>query len=354
MGRWWKRVRRSVGVVVFALGGLVAVPAHACACGTLLLPDGERAVVRGETAILTWDGQTQRIVLSLDVESEATEAALLIPTPGPGTVEILDEDLTSELAHLSAPRVEQVDLWWPEWLSREDLDNDGVSPDLPAVPEPIRLEGVEVETLEAADAAGLEGWLQKHDYLMRDDVAEALTPYIQQEWHFVLIRLAPESLDGRLRSIDISFESKQLVYPMRLGVAGGPVEVRTYVFAEHRMERADAMRGTLTWAGEVRQTDFTRGPLVEIAKEYPFLTVWEERFSDPRNQIDGDMVFAAASQDLPFQQVYTEVNRKDLFGMPAGPTLIFGGLIIIGFGGGIVSRVRRQRRWRRGAAAVEP
>lgn len=353
MGTWWKRLSRSLGVAIFAVGGLVATPAQACACGALLLPEGEQVAVTGETAILTWDGQSQRIVLSLDVESNASDAALLIPTPGPATVELLDEDLTSEIARLSAPRVERVDLWWPEWFVGEDLDNDGVSLDLPPVPDQIRLEGIEVEALEAADASSLEAWLQKHDYVMPDDVAEALTPYIQQEWHFALIRIDPESLDGRLRSVDISFDSKQLVYPMRLGIAGGPVDVRTYVFAEHRMERADAMRGTLTWAGPVRPTDFTGDGLVQIAKDHPFLTVWDERFTDPRSQIDGDMVFAAASEDLPFQQVYTEVNRRELFGMPAGPTLIFGGLIIVGFGGGIVSRVRRQRRWRRRAAAAK-
>lgn len=347
MSTWWRRLGRGAAVAMFAVGALIVAPAHACACGALLLPEGERVAVGGETAILTWDGQRQRIILSLDVESSAADAALLIPTPGPAVVEFLEEDPSSELARLTAPTVEEIDLWWPEWLFPGDFDNDGVSRNLPAVPETVRVEGIEVEALAAADAASLEQWLQKHEYVMRDDVAEALTPYIQQQWHFALVRFDLDVLDGRLRSLDISFDSKQVVYPMQLSVAGSPISVRTYVFAEHRMERADAMGGNLVWAGPVRQTDFTGATLVEIAKGNPFLTVWEERFANSKSQINGDMVFAAASEDTPFHQVYTEVDRKELFGMPAGPTLIFGALILLGFGGGIFSRVRRRRRYRR-------
>lgn len=344
---WWKRF--AVGTMATAIAGgaaLVAAPVHACACGALLVPAETDATVAAETAIISWDGHEERIILSLEVDSAASEAALLIPTPSPATVELADHGAFDELADITAPTVRRVDQWWPDWLMREDLDNSDVAQPGETTALPVDLAGIEVDVLDAANADDLEAWLEENEYTLRDDVAGALKPYIQQEWHFVLIRLDADSFTGRLQPLDIRFETNQVVYPMRLSIAGGPIRVRTYVFAEHRMERTDSMGGSLTWAGEVRPADFTGQTLVDLAVEHPFLTAWEQFFYDPRSQVDGDMAFAAASVDEPYEQVYTEVTHRELFGAPAGPTLVFIGLIIVGFGGGIFSMVRRKRRYR--------
>lgn len=345
MGVWLRRLAGPLVAAIVGAGGLVlATPAQACACGAFLLPQDDDVAVTAETAIVSWDGQTERILLSLDVDAESSDAALLIPTPSPATVEIGPERAFEELEQFTAPRVRQVDLWWPDWLTREDLDNTGVNLLPSSRPPAVPLEGIETEVIDAADAGALEDWLDAHDYVIRDDVAAALVPYIQQGWHFVLIKLDADALSGRLQPLDIRFETNQLIYPTRLSVAGGPVVIRTYVFAEHRMERADSMGGKLLWAGPVREFDFTTQALVDLAQAQPFLSAWEQRFVDPRSQVDGDMVFAASGEDAPFEQVYTEVVRHEILGAPAGPTLAFGALIIFGFGGGILSWTRRRRR----------
>src|SRR5699024_11052978 len=151
-----------------------------------------------ESAIISWDGEEQRIIMSLDVDSPTSDAALLIPTPAPATVEIAQDSAFAELAEFTSPRVREVDLWWPEWLVREDLDNDGVSIASGPPPPPVPIGGAEVDVIDASDAGRLESWLSKNDYVMRDDVAEALVPYIQQGWHFLLVKLDAESLSGRL------------------------------------------------------------------------------------------------------------------------------------------------------------
>jgi len=322
---------------------VLALPAQACACGALLLPGEQEATVTGESAIVAWDGQEERIILSIDVHSGAESAALLIPTPSPAAVSLADPGSLAEVTEFTAPLVREVDQWWPEWLTREDHTEVGER-DLAYRPRPlVPLEGLDVDVVPAADAGELEAWLDANDYVLRDDIVEALTPYIQQEWHFVLIRLDAEDFDGRLQPLDIRFASNQLVYPMRLSVAGGPLHVRTFVFADHRMERADSMGGELTWAGPVRPSDFVNKTLVDIAAGHQYLTAWEQTFTSPRNQVDGDMIFAAASTDAPFERVYTRVNSRQLLGAPAGPTLVFGGLILVGFGGGVISMTRRRR-----------
>lgn len=343
MGEWWKRVLGIGVATLLTAAGLVAwSPAHACACGAFLLPEGEQVRVSTENAIIGWDGEEERIVLSLDVEAGTNDAALLIPTPSPASVKVADPSSFREVERFTAPTVREYDLWWPEWLVREDLSESAPVAQPPEREVPIA--GVDVRVVDAADAGGLEDWMTEHDYVMGDDVAAALVPYIQQGWHFLLVRLDVDSLTGRLAPLDISFETNQLIYPTRLSIAGGPVMIRTYVFAEHRMERADSMGGHLQWAGPVDQTDFTGQLLVDLARQHGFLTAWEQYFPDPRNQVDGDMVFAAASVDAPFERVYTEVTRHEILGAPAGPTLVFGGLITVGLGGGILSMVNRRRR----------
>ncbi len=347
MGVWLRRLAGTTAATIVASTALVlSTPAQACACGAFLLPEDAEVEVSDESAVISWDGEEERILLSLDVDAPGDDAALLIPTPSPATVDVAEPGMFEEVAEFTAPRVREVDLWWPEWLVREDLGNEGIVREEGPAPAPAPLEGIDAHVIDAADAGKLETWLEKNDYVIRDDVASALVPYAQQDWHFLLVKLEADALSGRMQPLDIRFETNQLVYPTRLSVAGGPVRIRTYVFAEHRMERSDSMGGQLTWAGPVAQTDFAEQTLVDLAGEHAFLSAWEQFFSDPRNQIDGDMVFAASSTDTPYEQVYTEVVRHEIFGAPAGPTLVFGALIIVGFGGGIYSRVRRNHRHR--------
>lgn len=349
--RVWRRgLLGPISAAIVAAGALaLSTPAQACACGAFLSPDDadvEQDVdieVPAESAIISWDGETERIILSLDVETPADGAALLIPTPAPATVELGRAGVFEEMEEFTAPRVREVDLWWPEWLVREDLG--GPSPSEAREPAPVAapVEEVSAEVLPASDADGLEDWLSTNGYVMRDEVAAALVPYIQQDWHFILLKIEADALTGRLQPLDIRFETNQLIYPTRLSVVGGPVQIRTYVFAEHRMERSDSMGGDLLWAGPVSPTDFTHQTLVELGATNGFLTAWEQSFADPRNQIDGDMVFAAGSADTAYERVHSDVRRHELFGAPAGPTLVFGGLVLVGVAGVTVSIVRRRQ-----------
>ena len=164
-------------------------PAQACACGAFLLPEDADVEVSDETAVISWDGEEERILLSLDVEAPGDDAALLIPTPSPATVDVAEPGMFEEVAEFTAPRVREVDLWWPEWLVREDLDNEGIVREEGPAPAPAPLEGIDAHVIDAADAGKLETWLEKNDYVIRDDVASALVPYAQQDWHFLLVKL---------------------------------------------------------------------------------------------------------------------------------------------------------------------
>ena len=87
------------------LVGGTGAPAAACACGGIVSSDlGAR--VTGEQALLAMNGGTETIVMRLDVDSVADNAALIVPTPAPATVTAAGPGLFPELERLTAPRVE--------------------------------------------------------------------------------------------------------------------------------------------------------------------------------------------------------------------------------------------------------
>src|SRR5699024_7200177 len=129
--------------------------------------------------------------------------------PISATVDVAEPGMFEEVAEFTAPRVREVDLWWPEWLVREDLDNEGIVREEGPAPAPAPLEGIDAHVIDAADAGKLETWLEKNDYVIRDDVASALVPYAQQDWHFLLVKLEADALSGRMQPLDIRFETNQ-------------------------------------------------------------------------------------------------------------------------------------------------
>src|SRR5699024_9037891 len=110
----------------------------ACACGAFLLPDDGAVSVTSEAAIISFDGQEQRTILTMDVDSSTHDAALLIPTPAPATVEISRREAFQELAEFTAPVPERVDVWWPDWIMGDRLSPEGIEPG-PPLSEPAEL-----------------------------------------------------------------------------------------------------------------------------------------------------------------------------------------------------------------------
>lgn len=339
----------GAGAMVAALL-MTALPAEACACGALLGPDGAELEVAAEQAAIAWDGETERIVLSVDALTDTEHGALLIPTPSKATVDEASPALFDELERITQPQIERVSQWWPDFLHRIDVEEPVARP--VEVLDQVDLGPLDATVLAASDADQFADWLEKNDVVMADDVASALVPYIQEKWYYVVLKLDAQEgpISGTLPPVSMTFPSNQLIYPMRLSAtADDPQLVRTYTFAEHRMERADSTEDSqVLWAGHVRPTDFVDQTGVELAETGGFLTLSQHYIATP-SEIGADFTFAAASKDAEYRTVITEIDRKLIFGAPAGPTLVFGGLILVGVAGSVWSYRTRRRRLRVGA-----
>lgn len=324
-------------LLVSILGVVVAPPARACACGGFVAGDGERVAANAEYAVLTWDGTTERLLLSMNTLTSASDAALLLPTPAPAEAALAESTVFTELNELTKPETVVRYRWWPDLGGAETGGAPGSAGGAPVtVLETKQLGDLEVTTLAATDAQALTDWLNRHGYAMRDDLAAALTPYVTDGWYYTAIRLRTDAADlsGALQPLDLTFATDELVYPMRLSAAADSSQfVRTYVFAEHRMERTDpsAENGRLQvrFAGRVDPAALTSPALVSIASQRPYLTAFDQYFFDPGEQIVSDFTFGRAATDDPYRERTYVVRMRTILGIPAGPALVGLGVLTL-------------------------
>ena len=157
------RTTKALGLAVataLLVGLQVASPALACACGAPAPVPGTEVDVNRETAIVRWDGDSEEIVMQLDMISDAGETGLVVPTPSPATVTAGDAQTFDEIDAEIQPRVEIKYDWW----GPNPFDGPGGGPDgsAPQVLDRVQLGPIEATTLAASDSRGLTDWLDEN------------------------------------------------------------------------------------------------------------------------------------------------------------------------------------------------
>src|SRR5690606_25823849 len=85
------------------LASLAAPAAPPTARGAFVAAEGADVPASTENVVLSWDGTTERVLLSMDALTDSTEAALLIPAPSPAEAALADTSVFSELEEVTAP-----------------------------------------------------------------------------------------------------------------------------------------------------------------------------------------------------------------------------------------------------------
>lgn len=348
-----RRLALASGTALLVAAGVLAAPAaQACACGGVVDRPGFDMTVNGETAVVAWDGSTETVAIRLAAKGDAVDAGLLIPTPAPAKAELGDAQMFDDLATVSEPRVEEeFHLFGPAALFGDGSDSSsGGAPSAPGsvqVLEQVTLGPLEATTLAADDPAALDDWLSEHDYEMSPDFAALVTPYTDEGWAFVAVRLSGEgtALAGELPPISLSFASDEIVYPMRMSQGAKEQQVtRTYVLGEHRVERTDptASEGSsaqVAFAGTVPAAQVTSPALRALVAEQPYLTTIDQTFGMPSEQVRSDFTFGQAADDTAYQVVVT----KDTYGIPIDVAILIA-LVAGGIGFAVVTVLRRRRQ----------
>jgi hypothetical protein len=337
-----KRVLAILPLAAVLVGLQVAAPASACACGAPAPRPGTDVIVDKEHAILSWDGQQERIELLLDMLTDAADVGLIFPTPAPATVTGGDRETFVDIEIAIQPREVIVDDWW-EFGGYGDGGAAGGAP--PVVLDQVQLGPVEATTLEASDTTGLTEWLDANQYAIRPEIEALLDEYVQKGWYFVALKLTSDvPLEGGLDPIRFTFDSGELVYPMALSKAAeSQQQVRLYVFQEHRARvaglddpSANLPYGSAVWAGPAPD---------QLSDLGEYLTVVDLVFPTPSVQIPGDLVIVDNGDDAPLVPAY-EVHRSlNIAGIPMGVFVILGvaaGLVVLIAVGTLVARFIRR------------
>ncbi|MFE0577065.1 DUF2330 domain-containing protein [Streptomyces sp. NPDC058874] len=326
-------MKRRILILLFALfttqAGALIDPAYACGCGAMI-PDGRSRIgVERETSVVHWDGRTEQIVMRFTVGGNAQRAAWIMPVPGRATVELGDGEVFDTLRDLTRPEHRTRRYFWPrdgDWPFARTT-SDGAGAPAPGAAPPVGVVGREqlgdfdVARLTATDPAALKNWLENNGFQLPDRLTTEVTPYVDQHWEYVAIRLAPRGgpdrvLRGDLDPLRIRFDSGRPVYPMRLSrMAKTPQSLSLYVLADHRMEPVASIGGDapkVTFAGTVEPE---AGPLTALTDGKPmFLTAIEQEFPEP-GRIDADHELRATPKDTPYRRV---VHHDELLTVGSG------------------------------------
>lgn len=342
------RLLRLLGAGVIVAFILVVTPAQACGCGVYIPLEGEADVTQ-ERALIRWDGQTEDIVMALDVQGDGAEAAWILPVPAPATFQLGDAQLFETLQELTKPRQEQAYGLFPS----VGMDGEGatVGSGAPVTLLAQRTLGpFEVSSLAASEADALSEWLAANGYEFPAELAGVLDYYVEQEWFYVAVKLTPEAsgeaLTGTLDPLWVTFESEELVYPMRpSALAQNPLPLFLYVLADHRVEKPMQFgTGRVSFADWVEPASLEPdSPLAPFVTRTLFLTKFEEFIWDPAS-IDQDFVFSFAARDEIYHDVEVEYVY-DIAGIPIRFLLV--GLsclvLLVGLFGVTFFLLRRQR-----------
>ncbi|MFC9993314.1 DUF2330 domain-containing protein [Nocardia sp. NPDC127526] len=361
-----RRTARLVAVVAIALGvgGIgVAVPASACACGGVATPAGESMRVFDETALVSWDGATETILMRLGFDSASDHAALLVPTPAPATVTAGDQAAFTALDELTGPRVVTELDWFGDLRALAGIgglallqgagDAGNLAPGAaetsgggaPEVVSRVRLGPLEATTLTGGDPAGVQKWLDDNGYALRAEVTATVRPYLDEGWSFVAVRLVgDEPLRGAVDPIRLTFAADRPVYPMRMSAAADSAQtVKLYVLGAQRVERSDPDRVrqlvTVDFAGRLEQPAEPELQQV-VAGRQDYLTELNIVIREP-GEITSDFAFVpAAASAGDFRQVDYRTELVVFLGMPAGYVLVGAGVVVAW---AVVFAVRRAR-----------
>ncbi len=359
--RGWAARALSLALMLVSLqlGSLIA-PAYACGCGAMVVHRDSEVAVDRETSAVGWDGTTEQIVMRLTVRGNAPDAAWIMPVPHRATVELGDAALFSELKAITAPVTEERHHFWPrdkDWPFGGSGNASGDGAPAPSAAAPVdvvgreRLGPFDVARLAATDPAALEGWLKENGFELPDRLATALTPYVEQKWEYVAVRLAPQEqgsrLSGTLDPLRLRFASDRLVYPMRLSrLAATPQSLDLYVLADHRMEPRGAIGGRppkVAYAGRVDPAKEPYEALAAVTGGKPvFLTAIGQYFPSPE-RIDGDHELRATADDTPYRTVVYRDELLTVGGVPAWLLTLLGAAVVVVVALLLVVRARRRR-----------
>jgi hypothetical protein len=208
------------------------------------------------------DGNRNKITMVSDFKGSVKDFAMVVPVPvvlKESEISVLEPDLIKKLDAYSAPRLVEyfdqdpcapvADLSMTKPTAAPS--NQATRAEAPAKPDAL---GVTIEAtyeigeytiliLSATESSGLETWLIQNGYKLPKGASAALAPYIKMNMKFFVAKVNLEKYNSSgfttLRPIQMSFESKDFMLPLRLGMLNSKGSQDVIVYALTRKGRVE-------------------------------------------------------------------------------------------------------------------
>jgi hypothetical protein len=242
-----RRLKTAVAAVaISAQLGALAQPAAAF-CGFYVAKADAKLFNKSSKVVLAWDEGKTAITMASDYEGDPKEFAVVIPVPTfikREQIGVVDMGKIDHLDAFTAPRLVEYydpDPCAPPFAVFSMINRMMSSP--PAKEASVAgYRGVTVEAsydvaeydvsiLSAEQSDGLVAWLTDNGYRIPTGAEEVLQSYIRQKMHFFVAKVNLDRMaligNGYLRPLQVRYESKKFMLPLRLGTvnAGGPQDL---------------------------------------------------------------------------------------------------------------------------------
>jgi hypothetical protein len=227
---------------LFILLGLITLKTHAF-CGFYVAKADASLFNKTSQVILVRDGLHTVITMQSDFKGKVKDFAMVVPVPTVlqrSDIRVVSGNLFQQLDAYSAPRL--VEYWDENPCYRYDDYSKVMEESAPApnrassgdadkamkknyqvtIKAQYQIGEYDVLILDAKESKGLENWLIDHGYKIPKGASEVLYPYIQSNMKFFVVKVNLSKLENEsqpLRPIQIRFESRKFMLPIRLGMA---------------------------------------------------------------------------------------------------------------------------------------
>ncbi len=235
-------------------------------CGFYVAKAGAELFNNKSQVILVRNGNKTTITMANDFKGDVKDFAMVVPVPvvlKRDDIKVVSNELFNKLDAYSAPRIVE---YYDEnpceieySIKYESMANKAVATE--AAEDAIEVETdkyqVKIEAkysveeydiliLSAKESNGLKRWLTDNKYSIPKKAEEVLDPYIKAGLKFFVVKVNLEKQklmnNGYLRPLQIKFEHKRFMLPIRLGMANanGEQDMLVYAFSKKgRIETAN-------------------------------------------------------------------------------------------------------------------
>ncbi|MFN9614619.1 MAG: DUF2330 domain-containing protein [Dolichospermum sp.] len=239
-----KKLRLFMPLVSALLAVLCFAPTAWAFCGFYVAKADTKLYNQASQVILARDGNRTVLTMANDFQGDVKDFAIVVPVPTvlqKEQVRVAEPKIIERLDAFSAPRLVEYfdsDPCAPVYKINEMRPMQNAARSDSSTQEDSSL-GVTVEAkfnvgeydiviLSAKESGGLETWLNRNNYKIPQGAKELLKPYIRSAMKFFVAKVNldkfAESGYQFLRPLQISYESRKFMLPIRLGMVNATKE----------------------------------------------------------------------------------------------------------------------------------